>query len=124
MVSGMLEMPPGIRAKRKRQAPEDEPKVLSGCGEDSVDLIADCAEKVASAKPAIVFGMADHWLDRGTPFQFAFYGQRETAFVAGEHDLGLAVIVVSPIEHGIKPAKRTNPCRMPMIASRRSRFTE
>ncbi len=60
---------------------EDKPKVLSGCGEDGVDLIAGCAEKVVSAKPANVFGMAGHWLDRGTPFQFAV-GRRDADFAA------------------------------------------
>lgn len=70
---------------------------MAGCGEQRVDLIAVGAEQVVPTKPAVVFGMADHRLDGGAASEFAFHGRRETALVAGDHDLGFAVIAVAAI---------------------------
>ena len=70
---------------------------MAGCCQQRVDRIAMVAEEMVFAKPAVVFGVSDHRLDRRSAPEFAFHVRRKPLSSPGKHDPGRALVVVAAI---------------------------
>ena len=74
--------PPGSEAKKAPQPLEQEAEVVTGGGEQYIDLVAFNAFEIVAAEVTLVFEMADERLDDRSAFQFLLDGRRHPAFLS------------------------------------------
>ena len=94
---GDWSVPGGGKDRHEEDAPKggqpfDEPaEVVAGWGEDGVGGVAMGAGEIVSTHAMLGLGVSDDRFDRGSAVEFAFDRLGETASLAGDIDLELAI---------------------------------